>query len=62
MANLYKHWSENGIGLPEARRRGVALARAVYSKAKFLLLDDPLSALDHQTADFNRAQTACELH
>lgn len=30
----------------------MALARAVYSRAKVLLLDDPLSALDHQTAEF----------
>jgi ABC-type multidrug transport system fused ATPase/permease subunit len=29
----------------------VALARALYSRARILLLDDPLSALDHQTAD-----------
>ena len=43
---------ENGIGLSGGQKARVALARAVYSKAKVLLLDDPLSALDHQTADF----------
>ena len=42
---------EDGIGLSGGQRARLALARAVYSRAKILLLDDPLSALDHQTAD-----------
>ncbi len=42
---------ENGIGLSGGQKARVALARAVYSRAKLLLFDDPLSALDHQTAE-----------
>ncbi|KAF2260724.1 hypothetical protein CC78DRAFT_620017 [Lojkania enalia] len=43
---------ENGIGLSGGQKARVALARAVYSNAKVIFLDDPLSALDHQTAEF----------
>ena len=41
---------ENGVGLSGGQRARIALARAVYSRANVLILDDPLSALDHQTA------------
>ncbi|KAF2838425.1 ATP-dependent bile acid permease [Patellaria atrata CBS 101060] len=56
MANLQNgdlsNIGENGVGLSGGQRARVALARAVYSRAKILLLDDPISALDHQTAEF----------
>ncbi|KAK0636601.1 hypothetical protein B0T17DRAFT_85446 [Bombardia bombarda] len=42
---------ENGVGLSGGQRARVALARAVYSRARILLLDDPIAALDHQTAE-----------
>jgi len=43
---------ENGIGLSGGQKARVALARAIYSHASILLLDDPLSALDQQTSEY----------
>jgi ABC-type multidrug transport system fused ATPase/permease subunit len=42
---------ENGIGLSGGQRARLALARALYSQAEFIFLDDPLSALDQNTAE-----------
>lgn len=42
---------ENGVGLSGGQKARVALARSVYSQARILLLDDPIAALDHQTAE-----------
>jgi ABC-type multidrug transport system fused ATPase/permease subunit len=42
---------ENGIGLSGGQRARVALARAVYSNSRIVLLDDPIAALDHHTAE-----------
>ncbi|KAJ2929240.1 hypothetical protein H1R20_g7856, partial [Candolleomyces eurysporus] len=41
---------EKGITLSGGQRARVALARALYSRAKVLLLDDPLAAVDMHTA------------
>jgi ABC-type multidrug transport system fused ATPase/permease subunit len=42
---------EKGIGLSGGQKARVALARAVYSRASILVLDDPFSALDYKTAE-----------
>ncbi|KAI8916612.1 P-loop containing nucleoside triphosphate hydrolase protein [Powellomyces hirtus] len=41
---------EKGINLSGGQKQRISLARAAYSKASILLLDDPLSAVDASTA------------
>ena len=39
-----------GVSLSGGQKARVALARAVYARTKYVLLDDPLSAVDSHTA------------
>ncbi|CAK5279437.1 unnamed protein product [Mycena citricolor] len=41
-----------GVSLSGGQKARVALARVVYSRKKYVLLDDPLSAVDSHTARF----------
>ncbi|PLW40557.1 hypothetical protein PCANC_16781 [Puccinia coronata f. sp. avenae] len=41
---------ERGISLSGGQKARISFARAIYSKARVLLLDDPLSAVDMHTA------------
>ncbi|KAI8621801.1 P-loop containing nucleoside triphosphate hydrolase protein [Chytriomyces sp. MP71] len=41
---------EKGINLSGGQKQRVSLARALYSRASYILLDDPLSAVDAPTA------------
>ncbi|KAL4931668.1 putative ABC bile acid transporter [Aspergillus undulatus] len=50
---------EKGIGLSGGQKQRISLARAIYSKARHLLLDDCLSAVDSHSAKhiFSQALT-----
>ncbi|EEA22450.1 ATP-binding cassette transporter, putative [Talaromyces marneffei ATCC 18224] len=41
----------NGINLSGGQKQRIALARAVYSRHRILVLDDPFSAIDGKTVD-----------
>ena len=51
---------ERGANLSGGQRIRVALARAVYSKFDFVLLDDPLSALDSKLQEFVFEECFCK--
>ncbi|EEA19776.1 lipid A export ATP-binding/permease protein msbA, putative [Talaromyces marneffei ATCC 18224] len=42
---------DNGINLSGGQKQRIALARAVYSRHRILVLDDPFSAIDEKTVD-----------
>ena len=46
---LYTQVGENGLRLSGGQRQRLALARAFYRKASFLVLDEATSALDNRT-------------
>ncbi|KNC73650.1 hypothetical protein SARC_13791, partial [Sphaeroforma arctica JP610] len=46
---LFRHTGERGVTLSGGQKARVSLARAVYSDADIILMDDPLSALDVHT-------------
>ncbi|KAN0111601.1 hypothetical protein V8E52_008339 [Russula decolorans] len=48
-----------GVSLSGGQKARVALARAVYAPAKYVLLDDPLSAVDSHTARFLFEKLLC---
>lgn len=52
---------ERGINLSGGQKQRISLARAVYSKAEILLLDDPLSAVDPYVGKFIFETAICGL-
>lgn len=50
-AGLNTEIGEKGVNLSGGQKQRVSLARAILSKADFVLLDDPLSAVDPRTED-----------
>ncbi|EIW82703.1 multidrug resistance-associated ABC transporter [Coniophora puteana RWD-64-598 SS2] len=48
-----------GVSLSGGQKARVALARAVYARSKYVILDDPLSAVDSHTARFLYERLLC---
>ena len=43
---LYKHLDDNGVEISGGEAQKVAIARALYKDAPFIILDEPTAALD----------------
>ena len=43
---LYKDFEENGVEISGGEAQKIALARALYKDAPFIVLDEPTAALD----------------
>ena len=43
---LYKNFDEKGVEVSGGEAQKIALARALYKKAAFIILDEPTAALD----------------
>ena len=43
---LYREFDENGIEISGGESQKIAMARALYKKGKFIILDEPTAALD----------------
>ncbi|KAJ3094988.1 hypothetical protein HDU97_007369, partial [Phlyctochytrium planicorne] len=52
---------EKGINLSGGQKQRVSLARAAYSRSNFIIMDDPLSAVDAPTARHLFEQVICGL-
>ena len=44
--SLYKDFEENGVGISGGEAQKIAIARALYKDAPFIVLDEPTAALD----------------